>query len=107
MAAAKHTKNHSPATPATPPTPEKPEATVAGVACPVIGIGASAGGLEAFEAFFRACPVDTGMAFVLVPHLDPGHESLLTEILQRSTTMPVAQALNQTKGPVRNLKGFA
>ena len=64
--------------------------------CPVVGIGASAGGLEAFEAFFRACPVDTGLAFVLVPHLDPGHVSLLTEILQRSTAMPVLEAVDQT-----------
>ena len=63
--------------------------------CPVVGIGASAGGLEAFEAFFRACPVDTGLAFVLVPHLDPGHVSLLTEILQRSTAMPVLEAIDQ------------
>lgn len=63
--------------------------------CPIVCIGASAGGLEAFEAFLRACPFDTGMAFVLVPHLDPDHKSLLTEILQRATTMPVAQALDQ------------
>ncbi|TNC99793.1 MAG: hypothetical protein FD121_19 [Gallionellaceae bacterium] len=63
----------------------------------IVGIGASAGGLEAFEAFFRACPLDTGMAFVLVPHLDPDHHSLLTEILQRCTAMPVAQALDQTQ----------
>ena len=62
---------------------------------PIVGIGASAGGLEAFEAFFRACPMETGMAFVLVPHLDPGHDSLLTEILQRATAMPVVQALDQ------------
>ena len=62
---------------------------------PIVGIGASAGGLEAFEAFFRACPVDTGMAFVLVSHLDPGHGSLLSEILQRCTTMPVVEALDQ------------
>lgn len=67
----------------------------AGAAFPIVGIGASAGGLEAFEAFFRACPADTGIAFVLVPHLDPGHGSLLTEILQRSTTMPVVEALDQ------------
>ncbi len=66
------------------------------LACPIVGIGASAGGLEAFEQFFRACPVDTGMAFVLVPHLDPGHASLLTEILQRSTALPVVEALDQT-----------
>ena len=43
----------------------------------IVGIGASAGGLEAFELFFRACPADSGMAFVLVSHLDPGHVSLL------------------------------
>ena len=64
-------------------------------AFPIVGIGASAGGLEAFEVFFRACPMDTGMAFVLVPHLDPGHVSLLTEILQRATAMPVVEALDQ------------
>ena len=64
---------------------------------PVVGIGASAGGLEAFEAFFRACPVDTGMAFVLVSHLDPDHQSLLTEILQRCTEMPVAEAIDQIR----------
>jgi len=62
---------------------------------PIVGIGASAGGLEAFESFFKACPAETGMAFVLVPHLSPDHHSLLTEILQRSTAMPVAQALDQ------------
>ncbi len=72
-----------------------PQADVA--AFPIVGIGASAGGLEAFEQFFRACPADTGMAFVLVPHLDPGHESLLTEILQRATAMPVVQVLDQTR----------
>jgi len=64
---------------------------------PIVGIGASAGGLEAFEAFFRACPADTGMAFVLVPHLDPGHVSLLTEILQRCTSMAVLEALDQMR----------
>ncbi|MEI7840780.1 MAG: chemotaxis protein CheB [Methylococcaceae bacterium] len=64
---------------------------------PIVGIGASAGGLEAFEQFFRNAPVNSGMAFVLVPHLDPSHASLLTEILQRNTTMPVVEALNQLK----------
>ena len=76
---------------------EVPEAAAAVAAFPIVGIGASAGGLEAFEQFFRACPADTGMAFVLVPHLDPGHESLLTEILQRTTAMPVMQVLDQTR----------
>jgi len=77
----------------TPPpqiTVEKPAA-----AFPIVGIGASAGGLEAFDQFFRHCPVDSGMAFVLVSHLDPAHASMLTEILQRTTTMPVVEALDQ------------
>lgn len=56
---------------------------------PVVCIGASAGGLEALEQFFRACPTQLGMAFVLVSHLDPGHHSLLAEIIRRSTGMPV------------------
>ena len=59
---------------------------------PIIGIGASAGGLESFELFFKTMPADSGMAFVLVPHLDPGHASMLSEILQRNTTMPVHEA---------------
>jgi two-component system, chemotaxis family, CheB/CheR fusion protein len=61
----------------------------------IVGIGASAGGLEAFEQFFHQIPVDIGMAFVLIPHLDPSHGSLLTEILQRSTALPVHEALDQ------------
>jgi two-component system CheB/CheR fusion protein len=62
---------------------------------PIVGIGASAGGLEAFEQFFRAMPANCGLAFVLIPHLDPNHASLLTEILQRATAMPVVEALDQ------------
>ena len=62
---------------------------------PIVGIGASAGGLEAFEQFFRHLAPDSGMAYVLVPHLDPDHASLLTEILQRITTMPVIEARDQ------------
>jgi two-component system CheB/CheR fusion protein len=55
-------------------------------------MGASAGGIEAFQAFFKAMPADSGMAFVLVQHLDPEHASALPEIIGASTTMPVAQA---------------
>ena len=62
---------------------------------PVVALGASAGGLEAFEQFFKAMPPDSGMAFVLVQHLDPSHASILSEILQRSTQMPVAEARNK------------
>ncbi len=69
--------------------------SIASVPFPIIGIGASAGGLEAFEQFFHDVPINSGMAFVLVPHLDPSHASLLTEILQRATAMPVIEALDQ------------
>ncbi|MGZ5059607.1 MAG: chemotaxis protein CheB, partial [Methylobacter sp.] len=62
---------------------------------PIVGLGASAGGLEAFEQFFRHIAPDTGMAFVLVSHLDPSHASILTEILQRSTSMTVLEAQDQ------------
>ena len=51
---------------------------------PVVGVGASAGGLEAFRQLLERLPVDTGMAFVLVQHLDPTHESILAELLSRS-----------------------
>jgi two-component system, chemotaxis family, CheB/CheR fusion protein len=61
---------------------------------PVVALGASAGGLEAFEQFFRAMPADSGMGFVLLQHLDPTHASILSEILQRSTSMPVVEARN-------------
>jgi len=63
---------------------------------PIVGIGASAGGLEALEQFFTHAPANSGMAFVLVQHLDPNHASLLTEILQRTTTMPVVEAQDQS-----------
>ena len=57
---------------------------------PVVGIGASAGGLAAFEAFFSAMPSnDPGMAFVLVQHLAPDHKSILSELVQRYTRMKV------------------
>ena len=62
---------------------------------PIVGIGTSAGGLEAFEQFFRHTPADSGIAFVLISHLDPSHNSILTEILQRTTTMQVTEAVDQ------------
>jgi two-component system, chemotaxis family, CheB/CheR fusion protein len=58
---------------------------------PIVGMGASAGGLEAFETFFKAMPSDSGMAFVLVAHLDPTHISLLPELVQKHTQMKVFQ----------------
>jgi two-component system, chemotaxis family, CheB/CheR fusion protein len=59
---------------------------------PIVGIGASAGGLEALEALFRALPSDPGMAFVVVTHQAPHRESLLPEILARDTRLPVTAA---------------
>lgn len=64
---------------------------------PIVGIGASAGGLEAFTEFLENLPPDTGMGYVFVPHLDPKHVSLLTELLQRHTSMPVQDATNGVK----------
>ncbi|PYV86184.1 MAG: ATPase, partial [Acidobacteria bacterium] len=58
---------------------------------PVVGIGASAGGLEAFSEFLRHLPERSGMAFVLVQHLDPTHISVLREILSRTTRIPVEE----------------
>src|SRR5205823_4640405 len=54
-------------------------------AFPVVGIGASAGGLDAFKKLFSAMPNDSGAAFALIPHLDPKHESLMAELLSRYT----------------------
>ena len=66
-----------------------PETARAGL---VVGIGASAGGLDAFKAFFSGLPADTGMAFVLVQHLDPDCESSLAAIVGGYTAMPVRVA---------------
>jgi two-component system CheB/CheR fusion protein len=62
---------------------------------PIVGIGASAGGLEAFQALFDGLPERTGMGYVLIQHLAPNQESLLAEILQRHTTMPVMQVTDE------------
>ncbi|HSG23374.1 MAG TPA: chemotaxis protein CheB, partial [Azonexus sp.] len=59
---------------------------------PIVGIGCSAGGLEALEAFLSHLPNDTGMAFVIIQHLDPNYVSTLPQLLQRSTLMPVVEA---------------
>ena len=59
---------------------------------PIVGIGASAGGVEALEALFRAMPADNGMGFVIVTHLPPDRDSLLAEIIGRASHMPVVNA---------------
>ena len=62
----------------------------------IVGLGASAGGLEAFRSFFGAMPADSGMAFVLVQHLDPNYPSALTEIVKDFTSMAVVKATEGT-----------
>jgi two-component system CheB/CheR fusion protein len=87
-----HNKKAKPSTlkPLSPPKKEKK-------GFPIIGIGASAGGLQAFETFFKNMPPDSGMAFVLVPHLDPKHISILPDLLQKHTQMPVSPVTDGMK----------
>jgi len=66
------------------------------VAFPIVGIGASAGGLEALELFLKHVPEQSGMAFVIIQHLDPTHKGIMSELLQRSTTMRVVQVKDRT-----------
>ncbi len=64
---------------------------------PIVGIGASAGGLDAFTQLLSHLSIETGMAYVLIQHLDPQHKSLLTEILARTTQMPVTETIDGTE----------
>jgi two-component system, chemotaxis family, CheB/CheR fusion protein len=75
-------------------SPASPDVSGAAQSVPtrVVGIGASAGGLEAFSELLRHLPKNTGMAFVFVQHLEPKQTSRLTEILSRITEMPVEMA---------------
>jgi len=63
---------------------------------PIVGVGASAGGLEAFTAFLKDLPPDSGMAFVLIQHLDPKQHSGLTDLLSKATKMPVLEVSADT-----------
>jgi two-component system CheB/CheR fusion protein len=63
----------------------------------IVGVGASAGGLEAFTELLRHLPDDTGMAFVLIQHLDPLHDSHLAELLAKESKMPVAEVTDGTR----------
>ncbi len=64
---------------------------------PIVGVGASAGGLEAFTRLLNRLPTDTGIGFVLVQHLDPTHESELTRLLARATSMPTREVTNNLR----------
>lgn len=74
------------------PQPDSPDGL-----CPVVGIGASAGGLDALSKLLEQLPASTGMGFVLVQHLDPRHQSMLPELLASHTSMPVRQATQGTR----------
>ncbi|MEJ7592255.1 MAG: chemotaxis protein CheB [Planctomycetaceae bacterium] len=74
---------------------EAPTETRDDTSFPIVGIGASAGGLEAFTQLLKALPCDTGMAFVLMQHLAPTHASALAEILSRATKMPVMEVQDE------------
>ena len=63
---------------------------------PIVGIGASAGGLEALAGVFSTLPADSGMAFVVIQHLAPERESLMPELLRRKTSLPVQVAVDET-----------
>ncbi len=64
---------------------------------PIVGIGASAGGLEAIELFLQNVPEKSNMAFVIVQHLDPTHKGIMVELVQRSTSMKVMQVKDRTQ----------
>jgi two-component system CheB/CheR fusion protein len=79
------------------PVPPKPRLPKTQNTFPIVGIGASAGGLEALELFLRHVPAGSGMAFVIVQHLDPTQKGIMVELLQRTTPMPVVQARDRLK----------
>lgn len=74
-----------------PASPQNPNLSPSHLDFPVVGIGASAGGLEALCTLFRQMPADSGMAFVIVLHLSPDHQSVADRIIQETTAMPVRQ----------------
>ena len=69
----------------------------AGTSFPIVGLGASAGGLEALEQFLSHVPKQSGLGFVIVQHLDPTRDGVLVELLQRNSAMPVVQIKDRTK----------
>ena len=69
----------------------KKNAAEKSVSFPIVGIGASAGGLEALEQLLRNVPEDSGMAYVVIQHLDPTQKGMLPELLQRISKMKVFQ----------------
>jgi two-component system CheB/CheR fusion protein len=79
-----------------PDAPQRRELTPSTLDFPVVGIGASAGGLQAVKSFFQHMPYDSGMAFVVILHLSPDHHSIVDRIIQEVTAMPVLQVTETT-----------
>jgi two-component system CheB/CheR fusion protein len=94
---ARRTMQPTPAIPNPTPSPQADDTRNPGCHFPIVGIGASAGGLEALELFLKNVPVRSGMAFVIVQHLDPTHKGMLAELLQRGTAMKVMQIKDHTR----------
>jgi hypothetical protein len=84
-------------------SPSTAPETVSVDSFPVVGVGASAGGLEAFTRLLRCFPPAPGLALLLVQHLDPTHDSLLVDILGRETAMPVRQGTEGMPVEVNNV----
>jgi chemotaxis response regulator CheB len=93
------TKKHQPASVAARvmASPQKVNPRRVSAAFPIVGIGASAGGLKALDQFLRHVPEGSGMALVIVQHLDPTHKGVMPELLQRSTGMKVIQVTDRTR----------
>src|SRR5690606_28177202 len=87
-----HAKSPPPAT-----TDAEPRDDAPATPFPIVGIGASAGGLEALEQFLGGVPPTSGLAYVVVQHLDPTHKGMIVELLQRATAIPVTQVEDGVK----------
>lgn len=74
-----------------PNVPQRRELIPSTLEFPVVGIGASAGGVQAVKCFFEHMPAESGMAFVVILHLSPDHQSIADRIIQEHTKMPVHQ----------------
>ncbi|MGH7296748.1 MAG: chemotaxis protein CheB, partial [Polyangiaceae bacterium] len=91
-------KSKRPAVAPPPPVEERASSSPKGPAAfPIVGIGASAGGLEALELFFRHVPPNSGVAYVVIQHLDPTHKGAMVELLQRTTKMTVVEVKDRQK----------
>ena len=82
---------------------KKPEDAAADCSFPIVGIGASAGGLEALEIFLKNVPAKCGVAFVIVQHLDPTRKDMMVELLQRVTAIPIVQISDRLKVEVNHI----